>query len=251
LRPGSEKAARKNAPAGARSCSRRQRLGRPLGRRSAASPAGRSAACVAIPFGRSLSIAPHRLIDLESPGINAPVEVDCVAKAAASEKVNDHPMAGAMMANAHQGSIRREIIGAYWDLVLRTMQRSLQSAMSNSLASRKSRTLCSFPALRISASSRTEIASDPLRDCNPKALERNMPSSDLPLHPTTLPQPTERLRFKFLPEPSLRLAHEMLLFPSEELSIFLGQVHCHFSKLFNQARNSRNHQTMVVCSPCP
>jgi hypothetical protein len=30
---------------------------------------------------------------------------------------------------------------------------------------------------------------------------------------------------KFLPEPSLRLAHEMLLFPSEELSTFPRQVH--------------------------
>jgi hypothetical protein len=35
--------------------------------------------------------------------------------------------------------------------------------ISSSLASRTSRTVCSFPALRMSASSRTEIASDPLR----------------------------------------------------------------------------------------
>jgi hypothetical protein len=34
---------------------------------------------------------------------------------------------------------------------------------SSSLASRTSRTVCSFPAPRMSASSRTEIASDPLR----------------------------------------------------------------------------------------
>lgn len=32
------------------------------------------------------------------------------------------------------------------------------------------------------------------------------------------------LRLKLLAEPALRLAHEMLLFPSEELSTFPGQV---------------------------
>src|ERR1700689_399755 len=47
---------------------------------------------------------------------------------------------------------------------------------------------------------------------------------DLPLRPTThLNQPNGFGR-KFLPEPSLRLAHEMLLFPSEELSTFPRQV---------------------------
>jgi hypothetical protein len=49
-------------------------------------------------------------------------------------------------------------------------------------------------------------------------------SIDLPLRPTThLNQPNGFGR-KFLPEPSLRLAHEMLLFPSEELSTFPRQV---------------------------
>jgi hypothetical protein len=49
-------------------------------------------------------------------------------------------------------------------------------------------------------------------------------AGDLPLRPTThLNQPNGFGR-KFLPEPSLRLAHEMLLFPSEELSTFPRQV---------------------------
>ena len=38
---------------------------------------------------------------------------------------------------------------------------------------------------------------------------------------------------KFLPEPSLRLAHEMLLFPSEELSTFPRQVHITLQSTLN------------------
>ena len=38
------------------------------------------------------------------------------------------------------------------------------------------------------------------------------------------PQPTERLRLQIPSRTSLRLAHEILLFPSEELSTFLGLV---------------------------
>src|SRR5208282_5368814 len=48
---------------------------------------------------------------------------------------------------------------------------------------------------------------------------------DLPLRPTTHLNQPNGFGFKFLPEPSLRLAHQMLLFPSEELSTFSGQVH--------------------------
>src|ERR1700689_1223560 len=48
---------------------------------------------------------------------------------------------------------------------------------------------------------------------------------DLPLRPTPHLNQPNRFGFKFLPEPSLRLAHEMLLFPSEELSTSPRQVH--------------------------
>jgi hypothetical protein len=44
------------------------------------------------------------------------------------------------------------------------------------------------------------------------------------LRPTTHLNQPNGFGFEFLPEPSLRLAHEMLLFPSEELSAFPGQV---------------------------
>jgi hypothetical protein len=53
-------------------------------------------------FGRTLSIAPHRLVDLASAGIDAAAEVDCVVKAGVSEKVDDHLTASAMMANDYQ-----------------------------------------------------------------------------------------------------------------------------------------------------
>src|ERR1700684_1626484 len=47
---------------------------------------------------------------------------------------------------------------------------------------------------------------------------------DLALRPTTHLNHPNGFGRKFLPEPSLRLAHEMLLFPSEELSTFPRQV---------------------------
>ena len=87
------------------------------------------AACVAnFPFGCTLSIAPHRLVDLASPGIDAAVEVDCVVKAGVSEKVDDHLTASAMMANDDQWLIRRQVIGARWNLRHRDMQSAFQSA---------------------------------------------------------------------------------------------------------------------------
>src|SRR5580693_19069 len=95
-------------------------------------------------FGRTLTIAPHRLVDLASPSIDAAVEVDCVVKACVSKKVDDHLTASAVMANDYQWFFRREVVGARWNF----RHRNMQSA---------------FPALRMSASSRTEIASDPLR----------------------------------------------------------------------------------------
>jgi hypothetical protein len=51
------------------------------------------------------------LVDLASPSIDAAVEVDCVVKAGASKKVDDHLTASAMMANDHQQLIRRKIVG--------------------------------------------------------------------------------------------------------------------------------------------
>jgi hypothetical protein len=79
-------------------------------------------------FECTLSIAPHRLVDLASPSIDAAVEVDCVVKAGVSEKVDDHLTASAMMANDYQWLIRREVVGARWNLRHRNMQSAFQSA---------------------------------------------------------------------------------------------------------------------------
>jgi hypothetical protein len=68
------------------------------------------------------------LVDLASPGIDAAVEVDCVVKAGVSEKVDDHLTASAMMANDHQWLIRREVVGAPWNLRHWNMQSAFQSA---------------------------------------------------------------------------------------------------------------------------
>lgn len=48
--------------------------------------------------------------------------------------------------------------------------------------------------------------------------------SDLPLRPAARLDQTNGLRLEVLAEPALRFSHEMLSFPSEELSTFLGQV---------------------------
>jgi hypothetical protein len=72
-------------------------------------------------FGRTLSIAPHRLVDLACPRFDAAVEVDGVVKAGVSEKVDDHLTASAMMANDYQWLIRWQDIGARWDLRHRNM----------------------------------------------------------------------------------------------------------------------------------
>ena len=93
---------RENAPAGAHSYWRRQRSGRPYVRLPPAFPLSQSPAWSQFPFGRTVSIAPHRLVDLASPSIDAAVEVACVVKAGASEKVDDHLTASAMMADDHQ-----------------------------------------------------------------------------------------------------------------------------------------------------
>jgi hypothetical protein len=68
------------------------------------------------------------LVDLASPSIDAAVEVDCVVKAGVSEKVDDHLTASAMMANDYQWLIRREIVGARWNLRHRNMQSAFQLA---------------------------------------------------------------------------------------------------------------------------
>jgi hypothetical protein len=68
------------------------------------------------------------LVDLASPGIDAAVEVDCVVKAGVSEKVDDHLTASAMMANDYQQLIRRKVVGASWNLRLRSMESAFQSA---------------------------------------------------------------------------------------------------------------------------
>lgn len=46
-----------------------------------------------------------------------------------------------------------------------------------------------------------------------------------PLRPAARLDQTSDLRLELLAEPALRFAHEMLPFPSEELSTFPGQVH--------------------------
>src|ERR1700722_5822562 len=68
-----------------------------------------------------------------------------------------------MMTNDHQQSVRREVVGASRNLRRRNMQGAFQSAnvKLSRLPDIENRTL--LPALRMSASSRTEMASEPLR----------------------------------------------------------------------------------------
>jgi hypothetical protein len=47
-------------------------------------------------LGCTLSIAPHRSVDLASPGFDTAVEVDGIVKAGVSEKVDDHLTASAV-----------------------------------------------------------------------------------------------------------------------------------------------------------
>jgi hypothetical protein len=68
------------------------------------------------------------LVDVASPSIDAAVEVDCVVKAGASKKVDDHLTASAMMADDHQESIPRELFSASRKLRHWNMQSAVQSA---------------------------------------------------------------------------------------------------------------------------
>ena len=68
------------------------------------------------------------MVDVASPSINAAVEVDCVVKARASKKIDNHLTASAVMTNDHQQLIRREVIGASRNLRHRNMQSAFQSA---------------------------------------------------------------------------------------------------------------------------
>jgi hypothetical protein len=79
-------------------------------------------------FRRTLSIARHRLVDLASPGIDAAVEADCVVKAGASEEVDHHLTASAMMANDHQQLISRKVVGLRRNLRHWNIQSTFQSA---------------------------------------------------------------------------------------------------------------------------
>jgi hypothetical protein len=105
-----------------------RRSGRLCVRLPAAFPLSQSTAWSQFPFGRTLTIAPHRLVDLASPSIDAAVEVDCVVKAGASKKVDDHLTPSAMMANDHQQLIRREVVGASRNFRHRNMQSAFQAA---------------------------------------------------------------------------------------------------------------------------
>jgi hypothetical protein len=79
-------------------------------------------------YGRSLSIAPHRSVDLAGPGFDAAVEVEGIVKAGVSEKVDDHLTASAVMAKDHQGMIGRQVVDTRWDLRHRNMQGAFQLA---------------------------------------------------------------------------------------------------------------------------
>jgi hypothetical protein len=103
------------------------------------------------------------LVDVASPSINAAVEVDCGVKASVSKKVDDHLTASAMMTNDHQQMIRREVVGLRWNLRHRNMQSAIRSANIKLSRLPDIENGMLLPALRMSASSRTEIASEPLR----------------------------------------------------------------------------------------
>jgi hypothetical protein len=68
------------------------------------------------------------LVNIASPSIDAAIEIDCVVEAGASEKVDDHLTASAMMTNDHQQLIRREAIGLRRNLRHGDMQSAFQSA---------------------------------------------------------------------------------------------------------------------------
>ena len=103
------------------------------------------------------------MVDLASPGIDAAVEVDCVVKAGVLEKVDDHLTASAMMTNDYQWLIWLQVLGARWNLSHRNMKSSFQTANINLSHFPDIENSMLLPALRMSASSRTEIASDPPR----------------------------------------------------------------------------------------
>ena len=79
-------------------------------------------------FECTLSITPHRSVDLAGPGFDAAVEVDGIVKTGISEKVDDHLTPSAVMANNHQGLIRRQVIDARRDLRHRNMQGAFELA---------------------------------------------------------------------------------------------------------------------------
>jgi hypothetical protein len=68
------------------------------------------------------------LVDVASLGIDATVEVDCVVKAGAPKKVDDHLTSNAVMTNDHQDLIRWEVIGPSSNLRHWDMQSVFQSA---------------------------------------------------------------------------------------------------------------------------
>jgi hypothetical protein len=68
------------------------------------------------------------LVNIASPDIDATVEVDCVVKAGASKKVDDHLTSNAVMTNDYQELIRWEIIGPSSNLRQWDMQSAFQSA---------------------------------------------------------------------------------------------------------------------------
>jgi len=59
---------------------------------------------------------------------DAAVEVDGIAEAGVSEKVDDHLTASAVMAKDHQGIVGRQVVDARWDLRHRNMQGAFQLA---------------------------------------------------------------------------------------------------------------------------
>jgi hypothetical protein len=68
------------------------------------------------------------LVNIASPDIDATVEVDCVVKAGAPKKVDDHLTSNAVMTNDHRELIRSEVIGPSSNLRHWDMQSDFQSA---------------------------------------------------------------------------------------------------------------------------
>ena len=79
-------------------------------------------------FTSMASVALHRVINFDGPGVDAAAEVDRVVETSISQKAHDPLAAGAVMAKNHERSIGRKIGRMRRNFRHRNMQGALQLA---------------------------------------------------------------------------------------------------------------------------